>query len=567
MGFRLLLIYPPEGAGESPLDPRRVSDADYLFFPYGLLTIAGDLRDQGIEVEVLNLICLSCEQAMAVVRRHPAEIIGLTCYTFQRHAAARLGEAIKREFPRSHVTVGGSHVTPMPQEWLNHYPAFDSVVVGEGEATMRELVAAVRDGRPTEGISGTAYRSDSQAILAPPRARLANLDVLGKPWRYYDYAALLTSRGCPAECTFCSSPSFWNRKVTFRSVENVMEEVEELVVRRGQRLLAIKDDTFTAHRGHVLAICQAVRERGLEFRWSCDSRIDYLNAEVLQAMRRAGCTRISVGIESGSPDLLQQMKKRLDLDRAEEITSQARNLGLPIRYFLIVGTPGETPEILRATAEFVKRARPTSYLATCHSTYPGTEDFFTAAKQGLLSLQDYFTCKDEFYMMRHFHGLSEAAQRELAELHPQRTVDCPVAPFTLEEREAVYARHADMLLNALDLVDLYITTGRLHDAERVLRDASLRIGRESSLVEQYLACLQCALGNVESARRRLNYAHARDPRDTLIQLQYWTVFRPEIGAIDPKSMAERMLANLRNAGTYLFLHDGKRNSVAPITAV
>jgi radical SAM superfamily enzyme YgiQ (UPF0313 family) len=286
MGFRVLLIYPPGGTGESPRDPRDVADPDYLLFPYGLLTIAGDLRDQGIEVEVLNLICLSCEQATAVLRKHPAEIVGLTCYTFQRHAAARLGEAVKREFPRCHLTVGGSHVTPMPREWLDHYPAFDSVVVGEGEATMRELVAAVRDGRATEGIPGTAYHADGRAVLAPPRARLTDLDLLGKPWRYYDYLMLLTSRGCPAECTFCSSPSFWNRKLTFRSVENVLEELEELVVRRGQRLLSIKDDTFTVNRGHVVAICQGIMDRGLEFRWSCDTRIDYLNADVLQAMRR-----------------------------------------------------------------------------------------------------------------------------------------------------------------------------------------------------------------------------------------------------------------------------------------
>lgn len=442
MSFRVLLIYAPAWTGESPLDPRNIGDPDLFVFPYGLLTIAGDLRDQGIEVEALNLICLSCEQAMTVIRRYPADLIGLTCYTFQRHAVARLGETIKREFPHAHVTVGGSHVTPLPREWLNHYPAFDSVVVSEGEATVRDLVAAVRGGRPTEGTPGTAYRSNGQAVLAPPRPRLTNLDALGKPWHYYDYATLLTSRGCPAACTFCSSPSFWDRTLTFRSVENVIEEVEELVIRRGQRLLAIKDDTFTAHLGRSSAICQAILDRGLEFRWSCDTRIDCLNAAVLQLMRRAGCVRISVGIETGSPDQLQKMKKRLDLERVYEITAQARDVGLDIRYYLISGIPGETPESLQATAEFVNRARPTSYFATGHGIYPGTEDFIVAAEQGLLSLEDYFTRKDEFYGMRHFRSLPEFVQREVAQFHPQPTVDCPVAPFTLAEREAVYGRHA-----------------------------------------------------------------------------------------------------------------------------
>jgi anaerobic magnesium-protoporphyrin IX monomethyl ester cyclase len=301
MSFRILLIYPPTSQTQPSAANAVGLDVDRPFMPYGVMTIAANLRDRGFEVEVLNLCTSDWQQALAAIESRPADLFGISCYTFHRHAAAALGTQIKKLFPNSHLTIGGPHVWALARQWLSHYPAFDSVVIGEGEATILELAQALHQGQSTQGIPGTAYRGESTPLIGPPRQFIDDLDALGKPWRHFDYGFVVTSRGCPGKCTFCCSPALWGRKIRFRSAANVLDELEELVIARGHRFLNIKDDTFTARKSRVLEICRGIGERGLVFRWCCDTRVDCIDAEVLAAMRGAGCVRVNLGIESGSP--------------------------------------------------------------------------------------------------------------------------------------------------------------------------------------------------------------------------------------------------------------------------
>ena len=518
MSFRVLLIWPPVTRAEPGAGRLERADSRALMVPYGLLTIAAHLRAHGIEADVVNLSTFTWQEAAEVVRRRPAGLFGISCYTFNRGTTAALAAEIKALHPGAHVAVGGPHVSALPLEWLAHYPACDTVVVGEGEATALELAQRLRDGRPVADVAGTAWRADGVPALAPARPFLDDLDAVGKPWEHFDYAVPVTSRGCPGQCTYCCTPKRWGRRIRFRSAANVLEELEELVARRGHEMLHIKDDTFSAHRKRVLAICEGVVERGLEFRWTCDTRVDCVSPEVLAAMRRAGCEHVSFGIESASPEILRNIRKRTDLAQALRATAWAREVGLDIRFYLMLGNRGETPATVRQTLEFVEKARPTEVCFSSFRVFPGTEEFDIACRRGQLSAEDYFadtaTGAFVFNMGESSPAMVELLNRVMAAMSGSRR---PYAPLTAAEREQVLASHPDMLRSHTDLALSYCGEGRLADAERVLREAEAALGRESATVMHHLACVAYGKGDVAGAEACFRRALSSAPNDNGLQ--------------------------------------------------
>ncbi|MHC4400956.1 MAG: B12-binding domain-containing radical SAM protein [Planctomycetota bacterium] len=564
MSFRILLIYPPTSQHESPGPILVSSDSDRLFMPYGMLTIVAELRARGFAADVLNLSTAAWPEAVRAVCGRPAELFGLSCYTFHRHAAAALGAEIKKRFPESHLTAGGPHVSALALEWLAHYPAFDSVVAGEGERAAVELAERLRDGQSARGLAGTASRVDGRPTLGPPRPFIRDLDSLAKPWEHFDYGVLITSRGCPGECTFCCSPRLWGRKIRFRSVENVLEEIDELVRGGGHRFLHVKDDTFTAPKRRVLDVCRGIVERGLVFRWVCDSRVDRVDPEILAAMRRAGCVKLNLGIESGSPAVLRNLKKRIDLIQAAKATADARELGLDVRFYLIVGNRGETPNTVHQTLQFVEEARPTSCLFHGLTLYPGTEEFEIARQEGLISEEDYF---DETALASDSVNLGETSpeMRRVLEVFGRRLLgrEQVQAPYTTDERERILARHPDMLLSHLDLALSYALEWRLDDAERVLRGAAEAFGRPIPEIEHYQACIGFARGDVGGASEHFRRAMEAAPNDTSLIRSRQTV--EAAGPMDYQKQGEvamRLLADLRST-ELLFLSDGTRQLTVP----
>ncbi|NQT13905.1 MAG: radical SAM protein [Planctomycetes bacterium] len=568
MPVRVLLVYPPASQNEPGAGNLGGRDPDRLFAPYGMLTIAAELRARGFEADVVNLATLTWKQANEALRARPADLFGLSSYTFNRHATAALGAEIKQLFPESHLTVGGPHVSALPLEWLNHHTAFDTVVIGEGEATAVELAECVDSGQQPLDVPGTAYRAEDAAALAPPRALIADLDAVAKPWEHFDYGFLITSRGCPGRCTFCCSPKLWGRKVRFRSAENVLEEIEELVAARGHRYLHVKDDTFTAHNERVLAICEEIVRRKLVFRWACDTRVDSINREVLAAMRRAGCVKVNLGIESANSEILQNLRKRLDPAKALQATAEARDVGLDVRYYLIVGSRGETPGTVHQTLQFIEDARPTSCLFHGLTVYPGTEEFEIAQEQGLLSAEDYFNTealKSDFFNMGErsdeMTHVLEVVGRELFGTEKAQ------APFTTVEREQILARHPDALLSYVDLAIHYVQEWRTEDATRVLQSAAQRFGEETPELLHLLACASFAGRDFAAAQHYFHRALEAAPKDSAL-LRNWQTLRAagQMNYEMQGRVAAQLFANLRSTD-FLSRADGARQLTAPLTHV
>jgi len=568
MSFRVLLIYPPVSLEEPGAGRASGRDPDLYFMPYGMLTLAAELRARGFDTQVLNLSTFTWDEAIGVIQSRPAELFGLSCYTIARHMVARLGAQIKRLHPASHLTAGGPHASPLAVEWLSHYPAFDSVVIGEGEATTVELAERLRDGQPSEAIAGTAYRGPDGPLLGPPREFISELDSLARPWEHFDYGFLITSRGCPGKCTFCCSPRLWGQKVRFRSAENVLDELEELVVRRGHRYLHVKDDTFTAGRKRLLAICQGIADRRLVFRWACETRVNLLDTEILAALRRAGCVKVNLGIESANAEVLRNLNKQIDIDQARRITAEARAVGLDVRFYLIVGSRGETPQTIRETLDLLDAARPTDFLLGGLTIYPGTEEFERARRQGILSVEDYF---DEQALKSDLFNLGEKSpqmEHALAAVFASYSGgEKTCAPLSLAEREQILATHPDMLRSYTDLAVQYAREWRLDDAQRVLQSAAERFGQENPELLHHLACLQFARYDFAGARALFVRTLEAAPEDTLVKANLHML--GSAGIVDYQrqaALAARLFDNLRSC-EFLYAADGRRElTMAPSTA-
>ena len=247
---------------------------------------------------------------------------------------------------------------------------------------------------PFPRIKGLAWREGARIVLNPPRPYIANLDDLPLPrhdllpLKAYraplvggPYAFTVPSRGCPAGCRFCIKHVSYGASVRFRSPENVLAELEQLVA-LGVRKIHMYTDLFTVNREHVLGICEGIRERRLPIKWTCNSRVDFVDLELLQAMRRAGCWMISWGIESGEPEMLKRMHKGITLEKVEQALRWSKEAGIMNWGYFIIGLPGETEASIRKTIDFSKRLPLDLVLFHIAAPHPGTPFFFEVVENG-----------------------------------------------------------------------------------------------------------------------------------------------------------------------------------------
>jgi len=401
--MRIALLYPPPwkiaAPGQAPYPQGQGIpsdfvegdlDADFFQTPYGLFTLASEAIDAGHQVKVLNLSAFSWTQVEDVIRALDCDVFGMSCWTANRRGVLFTAELIRATHPAAHIVVGGPHATPFAVQILERCAAIDTIALGESEATFLELLRRLDAGEVTAGIAGSAYRSQGQVHLAEGRAALKKLDDLTSPQAYFPTHILMTSRGCPWQCTFCGAETTWGRGFRGHSVPYVVDSIEMALSRLPVKMIQIKDDTFTANKKRALSICEEIMRRKVNFLWSCDTRVDVLDAELLLAMRRAGCQRLSLGVESGSDTILENIDKKISAEEIISATKLAKDVGIQVRYFMMLGNRGETTETFETTLRFLDQALPHQYVFSCLSVYPGTRDFQEAVRQGWLDPNVFF---------------------------------------------------------------------------------------------------------------------------------------------------------------------------------
>lgn len=365
-----------------------------LIPPLGLAYLAAVLEREGIEVQIVDGSCgLSLAVMMGKLKDYEPDIVGISCTTPTFKDAIDLAEAVRRALPKAIIVLGGAHVTAIPQEAMQE-EVFDVGVIGEGEITFLELVKEIDgrgglDGVDLERISGLAFRRDGENFLTPSRERIKDLDGLPHParhllaplsayrptpasYRKLPLAVMMTSRGCPYRCTFCDRGVFGNF-VRAHSPERILDEIEELLDRYGAREIRFFDDTFTINRKRVEKVCEMIIERGLRFPWTCLTRVNTVDRNLLRLMRKAGCWQVLFGLESGDPRMLKILNKGSSVEQNTQAVQWALEAGLGVRGDFIIGTPGETMESLENTLAFTKRIRLDYAHFNKFVPYPGTE--------------------------------------------------------------------------------------------------------------------------------------------------------------------------------------------------
>ena len=324
---------------------------------------------------------------------------------------------------RGAQTIGfGTHVTPIPRETLRPYPALDYVLVGEPDLTIRDLLdhlegkidqrsdsmtklfdthdllykpALNEDGTPNlHGIKGLAWRDAGEIVVNATRPFIADLDDMPMPLHEMlplqkyrmplikgPFTFIVTSRGCPAGCTYCIKHVSYQYGVRLRSPELIMAELWGLK-KQGIHNIHMYADLFTVNRDQVVALCKLMIDEKINIKWTCNSRVDYVDEEMLKLMGQAGCWLISWGIESGSEQILRHARKGAYPDKAERALRWAREAGIKNWGYFIIGLPQETEETIRQTIDFSKKLPLDIALFHVAAPYPGTPFFFEVVEEG-----------------------------------------------------------------------------------------------------------------------------------------------------------------------------------------
>jgi radical SAM superfamily enzyme YgiQ (UPF0313 family) len=418
--MRVLLISPPY---------TRFKGLVQRFFPIGLGYIAAILKqsgheavvynaenpgfDEGVESWGLSNRLTAFEHYLARVRNDEDPVwrevrgvletvkpdaVGISCMTVTFEIAKRVMGMARQYNPAMPLVWGGPHPTEVPGSVIREDVA-DFVVAGEGELTARELFDRLASGRRSyDDIGGIWYKKDGLPVANPTRAFLPNLDDLPFPDKramlnphgysralMADFSGdIVASRGCPHECTFCSVMNVWGRSVRWRSPENVIREIEETKRHFGTLEFHFWDDTFTIHRPRTVSVLKALIDSKVNVTWTCLTRADRLDPELVDLMKDAGCYQVFLGLESGSDRQLQMMKKKITTAEGRRAAKLLNEKRLFWSALMMVGLPEETEEEILQTWSFLKEIEPPEIVFSVFAPFPGTELYERSRELGLI---------------------------------------------------------------------------------------------------------------------------------------------------------------------------------------
>jgi anaerobic magnesium-protoporphyrin IX monomethyl ester cyclase len=384
--LKVLLINPPNWTeGKKPLGQFNLST-----IPLGLGYIAAVLEKTGFSSNILDMSVsdMQIEELERKLAKIKPDIVGITSMTCSYPNAVKVAKAVKRWNPDINVVIGGVHATFMFEEVLRTVPEIDVVVRYEGEFTMPELADALDKKSGLENVKGIAFREGNRVVSTPLRAQIENLDDLPYPAHHLlepsveEYIGsygvrnfpIITTRGCPFGCIYCSTMAFHGRKYRTRSVSKVMEELEYLIEKFKVNNISFVDDNFTMQNDRVFKLCDEIKKRKLSIDWGCSARVDQVTENLLKTMKEAGCKDIFFGIESASQRVLDLVNKRFTLKQAKNAVKKAEEIGIRTHCSFIIGLPGETSRSLSKMMSFIDEAKPTGrVLPNVLEVLPGTE--------------------------------------------------------------------------------------------------------------------------------------------------------------------------------------------------
>lgn len=408
------------------------SDPYVSLLPSGLCYLHSTLKEAGLPSLLANFSAWSDAEIERQLAREQPGMVAISQWTHNRHASLDLARLVRRACPACLIVMGGGHATFQYDEILcDQYPV-DLIAIGESEATLLELARCLSSGKQWQEIPGIAFCTDSRIMVTPARPLLTDLDQLPFASTHLDHSVgvdcalqaefIVTARGCPSACTFCSSPGFWNRRVRYRSPENIIAEILFIRDRYGLIYFSLRDDTFTADRARAIAFCRLLIERNVRIIWNCQSRVTSLDEELLVWMKRAGCECVQLGVESGSPRILKLLGKSITPRQVELASAAVRKVGINLSVYMISDVPGETEADLSASIALIRSIRPDDGYVSPLAYYPGTRLFTDAVAAGRVDARIFQLSRDAaVYAVKKPAGSSGRLFKALARQRPDKT--------------------------------------------------------------------------------------------------------------------------------------------------
>jgi len=335
--------------------------------PLGLAYLASMIRDEH-EVKIIdsNVLNYSFDDVRREMKNFDPDVVGITSVTPSIYEAYKVADLAKSVREDCIVIMGGPHATFLPDEVLMECKSIDIVVLGEGEETFRELINVIDRGDPLEDVKGIAFRKNEKTFVTKPRPLIKDLDKI--PFPSFDmlpmdkyelqgvrYMSVISSRGCPFRCYFCASSRIFGGYWRGRSPRNVVEEIKLIHDKFGVKNIEFVDDTFTLNERRVEEICDEILRERLDISWGASSRVDSVNRELAEKMRRAGCWVVYLGIESASQEILDATGKRITMNQIAKAVRILKEAGIQVLGSFILGFPEETIETAEQTITLAKK--------------------------------------------------------------------------------------------------------------------------------------------------------------------------------------------------------------------
>jgi anaerobic magnesium-protoporphyrin IX monomethyl ester cyclase len=396
------------------------------FIPLGIGYLAAVLEQNGYDVNVIDsqALKLTLNEVENELRKRQPDMVGLTSTTLTYKSALKIIEVAKKTLPNCLTVIGGPHVTFWDEEALQECPSLDIVVRREGENTLLELVQRLDANKSFHDVVGTTCRKDGKIVKNPDRPYIKDLDELPFPAvhlfpveHFNKYGNIIfpvmTSRGCVYWCDFCTAVRMFGRKYRMRSPKKVVDELEFLYKKYGEKQYTFYDDAFTVNQARTEEICDEILRRGLKIKWDCETRVDMVSKDLLLKMKKAGCIAVWYGVEAGSEKVRDAMGKGISTQQTLNAFKWTKEAGLIAVASIILGFPGETKETAWESVKLLQKINPDEigiYIAT---PYPGTPMYDYVKKMGWLKVHDF----DKYDTATPIFESPTMSMEELREIH------------------------------------------------------------------------------------------------------------------------------------------------------
>ncbi len=358
---------------------------DYCY-PIGLLSVSASLTNNGHNVSYLDAYSknLTPVEISDFVMRQNAEYVGLNVVLPNINVALAITNELKKRNKSIETILGGPATTLFGDELIKN-DSVDYIVYMEGEYSTPNLLYGIQQ-NSLEKVSGIYFKKGRKIIKNPAGPRIKNLDSLPliNPEeiprgliKNSKEICIISSRGCPSQCIYCSSPIIWDNKIKFRSVENIFQEIQNYSSIHTFDSIHFLDDNFTLNKRRLENFCRSFKKEGFtkQYNWRCLSRVNTIDSKIINIMKWSGCNKISFGIESASPKILKSIKKNITISQADFALKLTRDVGIKTKAFFMIGFPDETNKEMQKTLDYASTCLADDIAINVVKPYPGTELF------------------------------------------------------------------------------------------------------------------------------------------------------------------------------------------------